>query len=88
MKRKSLSLLEAVMTDNSEAFFHLLMIQEPGHSQIEDFNHILGSWEELQSTSPSGLDECIDEFVKLILQNKTLNEEICKLVIYLTSKSL
>ena len=88
LKRKSLSLLEAVTTKNVEAWFTLLMITDPTSLDHNDFSSCMQMWQELEEASPYDREDMIDEFVKHILQNRKLNEEICKLVIYLTTKSL
>lgn len=87
LKRKALSLLEAVMMDNHEAYFHLLMVNEPNGGEVDEFNNHVTAWQELEHVSPTQTEDHIDELAKAVLQNKKLNEEICKLVIYLTSKN-
>lgn len=87
LKRKALSLLESVMTNNHEAWFFLLMVTEPTSSELADFYRLVDRWAELDGR-PIKYEEMVDDFVKGILQNKKLNEEICKLVIYITSRNV
>ena len=87
LKRKALGLLESVMTNNHEAWFFLLMIQEPTSSELSEFYGLVDQWGELEGKTIK-YEEIIDEFTKSILQNKKLNEEVCKLVIYITSRNV
>lgn len=88
LRRKSLSLLEAIMDENSEAWFQLLMTDEPSQFETEQFMKVINMWRSLEELSPDQFEETADEFVKTILQNRILNEEICKLVIFLTTKNV
>ena len=89
LKRKSMSMLEAVMSANPDAWFTLLMINEPNHSDYDEFNKLLLAWRDLEDVGTGlGQEDSIDIFVKEILQNKKLNEEICRLVIFLTTKNV
>ena len=87
LKRKALSLVESVMAGNSEAWFGLLGVEEPSGTDSEEYGEVLRKWEEVRNGG-WGEEEVVDEFVKGILQNRILNEEICKLVIYVTSRKI
>lgn len=87
LKKKGLSLLESVMAGSLDAWNHLLMTEEPSPAQVEEFNVVCQQWSQLESNSNPCEDE-LDSFVKTILQTRKLNEEICKLVIFLTSKHI
>lgn len=84
-----------VFSKDQEGFFSLLIIKSPTSLEIDDFHSLVDRLEELKSIKARGLaqpyfedEDKLDEFVKAILQNKKLNEEICKLVLYLTTTNI
>ena len=87
MRRKSLSMLETIFTSAPENWFQLLMIENPTASEVSEFFSLKEMLEAINKDSRTYFED-MDCFVKTILQNKKLNEEICKLMVFITTKDV
>jgi hypothetical protein len=86
LKKKSVDLLSALCNEDRKGWFHLLLIEHPSLEDKTIWENLLAGWRHLASSGPTDLE--ITEFVKEILQNKKLVNEVCKLIVYLTSPSI
>lgn len=80
-------MLETVFAAAPENWFQLLMIEHPTASEMGEFFSLKEALECLNTEERTYQDD-LDTFVKTILQNKKLNEEICKLMVYITTKDI
>lgn len=86
LRKKAVDMISAISNQDGKGWFNLLVIESPSLEQKAEWDSIQRSWRELISSGPTEFE--ITDFVKRILQNKKLIDQFCKLVIYLTSKSL
>ena len=86
LKQKSFDMFCAIANEDKKGWFHVLLIENPSFEQKSEWEALITAWDLLCASGPTDLE--ITEFVKQILQNKTLVSEICKLIIYLTSKNI
>lgn len=97
LKKKSIDMLTALANEDKQGWFRLLLIESPGKEQNAEWEYLVREWKlassrvtdegYLESMDPWE-DDPVTKFCKLVLQNKTLISEVCKLVIYVTSHNV
>lgn len=97
LKKKSIDLLTALANEDKQGWFRLLLIDTPGREDNEEWLRMVSEWRltssrvmdegYLESMDPWE-DDPVTKLTKLVLQNKTLIQEVCKLVIYVTSHNV
>lgn len=86
LQNKLTDLVKIICDRNQPAWFQVLVIHNPSPQDLKEYTSIQESWNLLSKQDLQGmeLEDSVDDFIKQILRNRKLINEIVKLLLCLT----